>query len=184
MNYLNYPVTLGAILICIIFWIVQYMSSQKNHNDSFLYKYALIPMQVKRGDYYRLITAGFLHVRPYHILMNCFALYNIGTAIEPYLSSGIFAIVLILSIIGGGICCTFLSKQDSLTIGISGGVFGLLAAYIVILYKLDLLSNPSIYTDIIRVLGVNLFISLMPGVSWQGHLGGFLVGLITAFIFI
>ena len=181
MNFNEIPVTLSAIIICVFVWLIQYFYSQKKNDNSFAVKYALIPMQVKRGEYYRIFTAGFMHIRPYHILMNCIALYNLGSGIEEYLTSIKFFIILILSIIGSSIACTLLSREDSVTIGISGGVFGLLAAYIVILYKLNLLANPEIYTQITSVLITNLIISLMPGVSWQGHLGGFITGALLAF---
>ncbi len=184
MNYMNFPVTITTIAFCAIIWAIQYFASKKSNSQSIVYKYALIPSAVKSGQYYRIVTSGFMHVRPYHILMNCIALYNLGSGLESYLSSPIFAFILLLSIIGSGIACTYLSKQDSMTIGISGGVFGLLATYIVILYKLNLLGNPDVYSDIVGVLVANLIISLMPGVSWQGHLGGFLTGLVIAFILV
>ena len=181
MNYKEIPITLSAIIICVLVWLLQYFYSQKSNNHSFAMKCALIPREVKKGEYYRIITAGFTHIRPYHILMNCIALYNLGSSIEKYLTSPIYGIILFLSIIGSSIACTLLSKEDSMTIGISGGVFGLLATYVIILYKLNLLSDPNISSQIGSVIITNLIISFMPGVSWQGHLGGFITGALLAF---
>ncbi len=183
MNIKEYPVTIATIILCILIWLLQYTSKKDAYGSSpIISKFGLIPLQVKRGQYYRILSSGFLHVRPYHILMNLYALYNLGSSLEPFVGSFNFALILYLSIIGGGIACTYLSEQTTTTIGISGGVFGLLAAYAVILFRLGLFSDPSIVSNIGYVVIVNVFISMMPGVSWQGHLGGALVGLILSFI--
>ena len=177
------PVTAITIGICIIVWGLQYLKKDDTYDQSdIITKFSLIPSLVKQGQYYRILTAGFLHVRPYHILMNLFALYNLGSSLEPFIGSTKFAIILLLSIIGSGIACTFLSPANSMTIGISGGVFGLLGAYIYILFNLGLFSNPSVMMNIGYVVIVNVFISFIPGVSWQGHFGGALTGLLTAII--
>ena len=178
-NFSSMPVTILAMGISIVVFFV--LLSKKNEYNNHIHKYTLIPMQVKRGQYYRILTSAFMHIQPYHILMNMIALYNIGSFLEPFMGSLYFGIVLCLSILGSGIAVTYLSGETSQTIGLSGGIFGLLGAYIMILFKLGLFGDPSVQSYLIRVVVMNGLISLMPGVSWQGHLGGALTGLILTF---
>lgn len=178
------PVTISVIVLCAIICFIIHQKTEYNATDNVIvYKYSLIPMQIKRGQYYRLLTSGFIHVQIYHLAMNMYSLYNLGSFLEPFLGSGKFALLLILSIIGGGICCTFLSSPGSLTIGISGGIFGLLGAYFVILFQYGLFAQFSIQSYLLRIILVNVLISMMPGISWQGHLGGVLTGIVVAFLF-
>ena len=141
---------------------------------------ALMPLRVKRGEYWRLLAAGFLHIQIWHFLMNMLAMYNLG-ALEMILGHGLYAAILIASIIGGNLLSFLLEGSDTtVTLGISGGLYGLMAAYLVFLFKLGLLAEPSIRFSLLRMLGVNLLINLMPNVSRMGHAGGFLTGFAIA----
>ncbi len=141
---------------------------------------AMMPMRVKRGEYWRLLTAGFLHIQIWHFLMNMVALYNLGT-LEYVFGHGLFAGILLISIVGGNLLSFLLEKDDTrITLGISGGLYGLLAAYMVLLFKLGMLAEPSIRFSLLRMLGINLLINLLPNVSRMGHAGGFLTGFMIA----
>ncbi|MBP3868129.1 MAG: rhomboid family intramembrane serine protease [Solobacterium sp.] len=142
---------------------------------------ALLPLRVKRGEYWRLLTAGFLHIQPLHLLMNMYALYSYGS-LERAFGPALFGTILLLSIIGGNVLSAFLGSEDAITLGISGGLYGLLAAYMVLLYKLGMLQQPGVQSSLLRVLIVNLVINLFPNVSRQGHAGGFLTGFAIAML--
>src|SRR5215203_7299658 len=79
------------------------------------------------GDYWRLVTAGFLHAGPFHLLTNMLALWILGTMIEPALGKWRFALVYFVSLLCGSFGALLLSP-DGLTVGASGAVFGLMAA--------------------------------------------------------
>ena len=146
------------------------------------YKYGIMPLQIKRGQYYRIITGAFLHASISHLFMNMFSLYNIGAFLETFVGSPKFAIILGLSIVASSLAITFFGKPDTITVGMSGGLYGLLGYYVVLLFKLGILFNSNVSGSLIRVLLINLAISLMPGVSLLGHLGGFVVGALLGFI--
>ena len=112
--------------------------------------------------------------------MNMLSMYNLG-ALEMVFGHGLYALILIASIIGGNLLSFLLEGSDTtVTLGISGGLYGLMAAYLVFLFKLGLLAEPSIRFSLLRMLGVNLLINLMPNVSRMGHAGGFLTGFAIA----
>lgn len=167
-----------VILICVGIWLVK-VGRGGSQGISDLMKYSLIPMQVKRGQRYRLITSGFIHIAGMHLFANMYSLYNLGT-MEYILGHLRFAVILLLSIIGGGLACTYYSREDTATVGISGGLYGLLAAYLVWLFKTGLIYNASIRMSILRVLIVNLLINFLPGISRQGHAGGFITGFLLS----
>src|SRR5215210_8002055 len=79
------------------------------------------------GDYWRLITAGFLHAGPFHLLTNMLALWILGTMVEPALGKWRFGLVYFVSLLCGSFGALLLSP-DSLTVGASGAIFGLLAS--------------------------------------------------------
>ncbi len=166
-------VTYAAMFICILLFIL--ISQSPSPVDKAMELGALLPFRVKRGEYWRLVTAGFLHIRFPHILMNLFALYNFGW-LERSFGPVLFGVILLLSIIGGNLLSVFLGDENTITLGISGGLYGLLAAYMVLLFKLGLLQDPGIQSSLLRVLITNLIINMFPNVSRLGHAGGFLTG--------
>ncbi len=180
---MSYPVTLCTIFFCVVFYLIMMGMSRRGRYDDLFNAYALIPYQVKRGQFYRLVTAGFLHLSPVHILMNMIALYNLGSFLEPLLGSIRFVIVLVLSIIGGNLLVTYQGNPQTRTVGISGGLYGLMMVYFVLLFRLGLLQNPSVYSSVIRTIVLNVMISFTPGVSLQGHAGGACVGIVLGFLY-
>ena len=175
---MNYPITILLIIICGIVYFLQYQSGEE-----FTSKYAMMSLQVKRGQYYRLLTSGFLHGNISHLLMNMLALYNLGSALEPFLGSVKFLIAILLSIVGGNLMVYLKERRTVMTVGISGGLYGLMFIYFVFLWSLGLLTIPSIRNSVLRTILINAFITFMPGISMYGHLGGALSGIILGLLF-
>lgn len=182
-NLRRTPVTFIVIIVCVLIWLRIRNSNEYNRREDLVGKYCMIPMQVERGEWYRMITCAFIHVEFYHIFMNLYAMYNLGSLLEPYLGSIKFAMILFAAILGASF---FVLKQNQFTrtIGLSGGLYGLLAAYFILLYKLGLFANPSVQASLIRTVVVNVAISFMPNVSMMGHLGGAVVGALISFLLI
>ncbi|MBP3890804.1 MAG: rhomboid family intramembrane serine protease [Solobacterium sp.] len=174
------PITVLFIGICVIVWFLINM----NGREDLVQKYALIPWYVRQGQWYRIFTVGLIHIQIYHLVMNMYSLYNLGSFLEPFLGHFKFLVILVLSIIGGSLMVIYFGKRETTTVGISGGLYGLLGAYIILLWRAGLFTVPSIRYSIIQVLVVNALISLMPNVSLLGHLGGMLVGLLLGFLLI
>lgn len=167
-----------VIGICAVLFVL--LSRSQYPLDAAVKYGAMMPMRVKRGEYWRLITAGFLHIQIWHFLMNMMSMYNLGS-LELIFGHGLFAVILLASIIGGNVLAMLLEGNDTtVSLGLSGGLYGLLAAYMVFLFKLGLLGDPSIRFSLLRMLGINLLINLMPNVSRMGHAGGFLTGFAIA----
>ncbi|WP_084106292.1 rhomboid family intramembrane serine protease [Demequina sp. NBRC 110056] len=146
------------------------------------------PVDVARyidvGDeWYRWITAGFIHFSILHIGMNMLALWQLGQVLEPALGRWRFLGLYAGSLMGSSAAVEIIGTGGSLTAvgGASGAIFGLIAAYGIILKRLRL---P--YTQVLVIaaifIGAPLLSDLIPGfgffsgLSWQGHLGGAIAG--------
>lgn len=136
---------------------------------------------------WRMITAGFVHsdnlftdpASVLHILLNMYTLYLFGQVLEPMLGRIRFLAVYLLSIFGGSVAVLWFSEPTIPVLGASGGVFGLMGAYFVVMRTLG--GNSS---TIMGVIAFNLiFTFLNPGVSWQAHIGGLVLGGLVTFVY-
>jgi membrane associated rhomboid family serine protease len=128
---------------------------------------------IDNGEWYRLISSGFLHYGLFHVGMNMFLLWQLGQLLEPALGRGRFALLYFAAMFGGSVGALALSPND-LTGGASGAVFGLMAAAAVGLHQRGV--NP-MKTGIGGTLILNLLITFtIPGISIGGHVGGALMG--------
>lgn len=134
---------------------------------------------------WRLLTTAFLHGSVMHLAFNMWALWVLGAVLEPLLGRWRFIALYVLSALGGSTAIYWLAAPSSLsqwwggTVGASGAVFGLFAALFVIQRRLGRDTSA-----IVGLLAVNLVISFVgSGISWQGHLGGMVVGGIVAALF-
>ena len=131
------------------------------------------------GEFWRLLTAMFLHADLMHLIFNMMALYILGRDIERFFGKKKFlAIYFISGLIGSGASYLFI---DSVSVGASGAIFGLMGANL-FLYKLNPLVYKRIYgTDLLILIGVNIVIGFVrPNIDMAGHIGGLIGGFITA----
>lgn len=135
------------------------------------------------GEYYRLFTVGLIHVSFWHLFMNMMALYSLGKMLEPMLGWAKFLLILLLSVISGSLW-VFILDGNVLTVGLSAGLYGLMACEIYILYVSGLMKHPQIRSQMLNMILINLLINLMPGISVSGHIGGFIGGILLSCIFI
>ncbi|WP_083980090.1 rhomboid family intramembrane serine protease [Demequina salsinemoris] len=125
-------------------------------------------------EWYRWITSGFLHFSLLHIGMNMLVLFQFGTQLEPIMGRVRFAALYVVSLLGGSLAVELLASSG-VHGGASGAIFGLFAAYAVVLYKLKL--N---YQSVVTTGGLWLVLGfIVPGLSWQAHLGGAVAGAAT-----
>lgn len=128
---------------------------------------------IEQGEWYRLVSGGFVHFGLLHIAMNMYLLYQLGRMLEPVLGSMRFGLVYFASLLGGSTGALLLTP-DALTGGASGAVFGLMAAAVVGLRHRGV--NPW-RTGLGATFAINIVFTLaIPGVSVGGHFGGALVG--------
>ena len=134
---------------------------------------------VDAGEWWRLLTAGFLHDGPLHILLNMVGVFFLGQLLEPALGAVRFAALYLASLLAGSFGALLLSPGAE-TIGASGAVFGLLGAAFYIMRQRGI--DP-MRSGIGPILILNILITFaFPGISIGGHLGGLAGGLLCAVI--
>ena len=134
---------------------------------------------VAAGQYYRLLTAAFLHAGTFHLLSNMFALVTIGPALEQALGRARYLALYLVSALGGSTLSYLVSEQGTLGVGASGAVFGLFGAYYVVVRRVGGDTG-----SIVTLLVINLVITFaVPIIDWRAHLGGLLTGAAVAAAF-
>jgi membrane associated rhomboid family serine protease len=167
-------VTVAIIIVCaVVFLATNGFSggSGKLWTDLFL-----DGPDVHDGDWWRLVTSGFLHAGPIHILFNMYLLWILGNMLEPTLGSRRFAALYFTALLAGA-CGALVVDPNSATVGASGAVFGLMGAAAVELRSRGI--NP-FKTDIGLLIVVNLILSFaISHISVGGHIGGLIGGVLV-----
>jgi membrane associated rhomboid family serine protease len=132
-------------------------------------------------QYWRLITAGFLHEGIFHILVNMVSLYFVGSALEPAIGRRNFALVYAVSLLAGSFGALLFTPLSP-TVGASGAIFGIFGALIVVARARGI----SIWQSGLGFfLVLNLIVTLTyRGISVGGHLGGLVAGLICGLLIV
>ena len=134
---------------------------------------------VAEGEWWRLITAAFLHYGPLHLGMNMLVLWFIGPPLEEYFGHGRYALVYLVSGLAGS-AGALLWSPNSLTVGASGAIWGIMGAALI-------LEARRIYVFGGQAMGLvvlNLALTfLIPGISIGGHIGGLVGGGLCALAF-
>lgn len=131
------------------------------------------------GEWYRIITSGFLHFGLLHIAFNMYLLYMLGQLLEPGLGRVRFALLYFAALIGGSAGAMVL-QPDGFHGGASGAVFGLMGAAFV---GYSIRGVNPFSTGIGTILVLNLLITFtIPGISIGGHLGGVVAGALSGFV--
>jgi membrane associated rhomboid family serine protease len=139
---------------------------------------ALSRATVANGDYWQLVTSGFLHAGFLHLAFNMYALYILGQLLEPITGHVRFTIIYVVSLLAGSFGALLLTKHG-FTVGASGAVFGLMGAAILVLRHrgFDVMQSGLVF-----FLGINLLFSFtISGISVGGHVGGLIGGTLAAF---
>jgi membrane associated rhomboid family serine protease len=133
------------------------------------------------GEWWRLLSAAFLHGSFLHIAFNMYVLFALGPTLERILGHYRYLILYVLSAIGGSVASYVISDMNTVSVGASGAIFGLMGALVVAGRKLryDI-------TQVLVLIGINIAIGFLPGtgVDWRAHLGGLITGAVVAAIFV
>ncbi len=174
-----YPATLvliGANVIMFLLTIATGSGGFSSVGGPVIGDFGLIGQAVADGEWYRLITGGFLHAGLIHIAFNMFALYFLGRILEPSVGTVRFVMIYFACMLAGSFGAILLSGSHVVTVGASGAVFGIFGAVFIIARGRGL-------TDMAREVGIILLINLaltftISGISIGGHLGGAIGGVI------
>jgi membrane associated rhomboid family serine protease len=134
---------------------------------------------VTHGEWWRLMTAAFLHYGPIHLGLNMLALYWLGPALEQIIGRWRYLLLYLVAGLAGSAGALWLSPND-ITVGASGAIFGVLGALLVLERQGMISSGGQILMLIILNL---LFTVAVPGISIGGHIGGLLAGGVTMLAF-
>lgn len=141
---------------------------------------ALAGQAVADGDWWRIVTFGFLHASLLHLLFNTYVLYFLGTMLEPMIGKLRFGLIYAVSLVGGALGALLTSLPYEATVGASGAVFGLMSAAFVALRARGI--DP-MQTGIGIMILLNLAITfLIPNISIGGHIGGLVTGAVVAYL--
>lgn len=131
---------------------------------------------IKMGEYYRLLTAAFLHANLAHLLFNMYALWIIGMQLESFIGKSRFLLVYLFSAIAGSLLSVIMTPT-AVSVGASGAIFGLLGALLYFGYHYRVYLGTVIKSQIIPVIIINLILGFMlPGVDNAAHIGGLIGG--------
>ena len=170
------PITSALLIVNVLIWLGQISPLGYLFTNQFFFAPVLAAFEP-----WRMLTAGFVHdwSGPMHILFNSYAIWIFGRALEPLLGTVRFLVLYLTSIVGGSLAVMWLSDPQIPVVGASGALFGLMGAYFVVIRSLG--GNAS---QIFILVGINFALGLfVPGISWEGHLGGLVTGLIIAGIY-
>lgn len=132
------------------------------------------------GQYYRLFTSMFMHDDIFHIAFNMYALYILGSQAEGFFGKTKFSIIYFLSGLSGSLLSVLLNL-DTISIGASGAIFGLLGALLYFGYNFRVYLGNTLIREILPVIFINLaFGFIYPNIDNYGHIGGLIGGFTTA----
>ena len=176
---------LTLILIAVNALIFAAMMISPEVNSALFVQGSLFPpLVVLEGQVYRLFTAMFLHGSLAHVLFNMYALYIIGSTVEPIFGRLRFLLIYLLGGLTGSVASLALGNALSPSVGASGAVFAIFAAEAVHLYQ-----HRGIYPNVrsrlrhmLFLIGMNLVIGFFPGsrIDNWGHIGGLIGGFTLA----
>ena len=139
-------------------------------------EWGLFGPAVADGEWYRLVTSGFIHANALHLIMNMFVIWVVGRELEPLLGRLRFGLLFLAALLAGS-AGALLMSPNAVTVGASGAAFGLMGALAV---GMRLRGIDIWRTGIGSILVINLlFTFAVPGISIGGHLGGLVGGLVA-----
>lgn len=166
-------ITYILIFINILFYVLSIIS------NSFYNSMVLNPSKILNGEYYRLLSCIFMHGGIIHLLCNMYCLYVIGPQVESFFGKIKYIIIYLLSGIIGSLMS--LSITNSISLGASGAIFGLLGSILYFGYHYRVYLSQAIKSQIIPIIVLNLFLGFMlNGVDNAAHIGGLIGGVLVS----
>ena len=175
--------TLVLVAINVLIFAVMLVSAEIER-ELMLHGSLFPPLVVYRGQVYRLFTAMFLHGGLAHVLFNMYALYIVGSTVEPIFGRLRFALIYFLGGLTGSVLSLALGAPLTPSVGASGAVFAIFAAEAAHLYQ-----HRGVYANVkgrlrhmLFLIGMNLVIGFLPGsrIDNWGHIGGVIGGFLLA----
>ena len=168
----RYPGTIIITVVLVAFYIVQLVV------ESFTEDMLIRGVYVNEQPW-RLLSSGFVHSTEFlpsaHLLSNLLMLWYVGLLLERILGTFRFIAVFLVGVVGGSAAVVLLTSPIDGALGASGGIFALCTSLLMVLRKGATTAFASLTTVVVIMFLQGLF---MPGVSWEGHLGGAITGIV------
>lgn len=179
------PATVILIALSVVAFIAELGSGSgglSSASSPLIGDFGLVGAAVADGEWYRLVTGGFLHAGLMHLGFNMVALWFLGRVLEPSIGTVRFVLIYFASLLAGSFGAILLTDNTAVTVGASGAVFGIFGATFVIARGRGL---GHIANQIGLILGINLLLTFtISGISIGGHLGGLAAGLLCGLLVI
>jgi membrane associated rhomboid family serine protease len=180
LNVLWFLIALNVTIFIIELVIGGYPITAANEVVDFL---GLTPYELSQQPW-TIISSMFVHGSTWHILFNMIGLYFLGSFLIRAAGNKSFLAVFFLGGLAGNILFTLLAHPSSTGIGASGAIYALGGVLAIIVPRVPVLVFPlPVPIPLWIAIMLFLFLSFLPGIAWQAHIGGLLVGLIAGFIF-
>jgi rhomboid protease GluP len=178
MSLRHAPLTIALLAINIVVFAADQLSG-----NTLLALGAIIPDAVARGEYYRIVTAGFLQFNVMHIAFNMYALAQAGMVVENLYGSTNFFIIYMVALVAGGVAAyvTTIGTQD-VTAGASGAIMGLFGALAALGLKTPQLRQTLLNWALFPIVATLAVGFTTTGISNAGHIGGVIAGAIVGLI--
>jgi len=178
---LEAPATIGLVAVNVLVYLVTvYQGAGLNAPGGKVFEDgALIGAAIDlNGEWYRLVTAMFLHAGILHIAFNMLALYWLGTIVEQALGTWRFLLVYFVSGLAGSAGALLLTGPFAVTVGASGAIFGIMGSLLILEY----VATGTFAGQAMALIVLNLALTLtIPNISVGGHLGGLVGGVLATF---
>ncbi len=175
-------ITYTIIAICIVIFVMMETVGGGSDNRYTLLKYGALhsPLVIFLKQYYRIITAAFIHIGIFHLAFNMYALYLLGTQLESFYGRYKFIFIYFFSAVSGSLL-SMAFIPNAISAGASGAIFGLLGAILYFGYHYRVYLGNSMQTRIIPIILLNLFIGFkFAGIDQFAHIGGLIGGILAS----
>ncbi len=183
-EYFFTPILLNINLLIFVVMIFYGVSPMAPTGDQLIEWGANYRPKTLGGEPWRLFTSMFLHFGVIHIAFNMYALYSLGSMLEPFIGRWRFLVLYLVSGLGGSAVSLWWHDDNAVAAGASGaifGIFGVLAALLT-----TNLIDPSVRGQMLKSvaisIGLNLMIGLSGGIDNSAHIGGLLTGAMGGYL--
>lgn len=182
------PATLAIAAACIAVFAVKMLVDASGVGRALYYSMSTSVLGVVYGRWWTLATSMFMHGNAAHLLCNLVSLYWMGVSLERLFKTPRFLALYFASGVAGNLFFVAINLMQTpgynvSAVGASGAIFGLFGTYAVIALietrrpmLLPRQAARSQLSSMMGLLAINVFISLTPGIAWEAHLGGLVVG--------
>lgn len=174
----KYPIITYLLLaINVLLYIIPLLFNESSY---FLNNFCIYAPLIRNKEYYRLITGAFLHANILHLVLNCYALYIIGSQLESFLGKTKYLITYLFSALTASLM-SMIFLGNGVSVGASGAIFGLMGSLVYFGYHYRVYLGSVVKTQIIPLIMANLILGFMiSGIDNFAHIGGLIGGFLIS----